>query len=167
MIVEYGKRVEGEWKVVTTDVEEAKKINMKPDTVYEYEWDVKSTLPLPSSLDKLRKLIIAKVAEIQKRIEGLNVLWWKITDDKFNMQVVRKQPVAGNTTVETIALSMVAILAQGVFLAAGIWLVFASVKELIKKAPERIIPPVGLSIAIALGGIFILSHIMKPKPKEG
>ena len=167
MVVEYGKRVEGEWEVVTTNIEEAEKIDMKPDTVYEYEWDVKSALPLPGFLDKLRKLIVGKVAEIQKRIEGLNVLWWKITDDKFNMQVVRKQPVAGDTTVETIALSMVAILAQGVFLAAGIWLVFASVKELIKKAPEKVIPPIGLSIAIALGGIFILSHIMKPKPKEG
>jgi len=167
MVVEYGTRVEGEWKVVTTDIEEAEKIDMKPDTVYEYEWDVKSALPLPGFLDKLRKLIIGKVTEIQKKIEGLSVLWWKITDDKFNMQVIRKQPVAGNTTVETIALSMVAIFAQGVFLAAGIWLVFASVKELIKKAPEKVIPPIGLSVAIALGGIFILGYIMKPKPKEG
>ena len=167
MVVEYGKRVEGEWEVVTTNIEEAEKIDMKPDTVYEYEWDVKSALPLPGFLDKLRKLIVGKVAEIQKRIEGLNVLWWKITDDKFNMQVIRKQSVAGDDTVETMALSMVAIFAQGVFLAAGIWLVFASVKELIKKAPEKVIPPIGLSIAIALGGIFILSHIMKPKPKEG
>jgi len=75
MVVEYGTRVEGEWKVVTTDIEEAEKIDMKPDTVYEYEWDVKSALPLPGFLDKLRKLIIGRVTELQKRIEG--ILPWK------------------------------------------------------------------------------------------
>lgn len=161
MVAEEGNKVEGKWKVVTTDETKAAKIDMKFDTVYEYEWKVKSILP--GFLSQLRAIIISKVTQIRQEIKGLEVLWWKITDKKYTMQVKRKIPVGGNGTIKKVALSFVLVFTQGVFLAAGIWLVFGSIRELIKEAPEEIIPPISLWGTMIIGGIFLLIYLKTPK----
>lgn len=167
MVIEKGNKAEGEWKVITTDEDETTRIDMKFNTVYEYDWKVKSILP--GFLSQLRAIIISKISQIQQKIKGSEVLWWKITDKKYTMQVKRKPPVSGNSTVKKVALSLVLIFTQGIFLAAGIWLVFGSVRELIEEAPEKILPSISLWGAMIIGGIFLLTYLKtskKTKTKE-
>jgi len=168
MLLEEGKPVVGKWEVVTADIEEAKKIKIQPGRVYQYEWDVETRIPLPPFISDLRKKILAYVAKLQQEIRGLKVIWWKITDDKLVMQVVKEgETVAQAGMVEEVSLGLVAVLASGVFFAAGIYLVFKLVKVLVEKFKEEAEKYPWIAglfvVGIILGSVYIISKEFAPK----
>ena len=165
MELEEGKKVKGKWEVVTDNLEEAKKIRMEPGKVYQYEWNVRTRIPLPPFLEQLRLKIIAKVAALQQQIKGLKVLWWRITDDELIMQVT-KEPEE-QVGVVIIALSAIAITTALIFAGIGIYLVFRIVKTLVEKFEEAAeeTPWLGglLTVGIILGSVYIISKEFAPK----
>ena len=163
MVVEYGKRVEGDW------VEVSKDERMEENAIYEMQFKVKK-IDIPEWgwlqwLDDIRKRITAALIRKYYEFKGLEIIWWRLTDEKFNIQVRQKVSAEGSSSIGWVGFAISTIITGTIAVMAAlfVWLTFEWVKKLMPP-PEPIPWPTGL--VVVLGGIFILGYIMKPKIKE-
>jgi len=163
MVAEQGTRVEGKW------VEASKDETMQENVIYEMQFKV-DRINLPEWgwiqwLDAIQDKITAALIRKYYEYKGLEVIWWRLTDEKFNIQVRQKTSAKSEASIGWVGFAVSAIITGtiAVMSALFVWLTFEWVKKLMPP-PEPIPWPTGL--AVVLGGIFILGYIMKPKVKE-
>jgi len=115
-------------------------------------------------IDRIQDKITAALIRKALEFKGLEIIWWRLTDEKFNIQVRQRPTVEGSTTTGWVGFAINAIIVGTIAImsAIGIKLIWEWTKKLMPP-PEPIPWPTGL--VVVLGGIFILGYIMKPKPK--
>lgn len=172
MVLEEGTKTEGNWVNVSKDEITGENV------IYELQFKITSLIPLPDwgwveFLDSFRKKVSAYlIQQYYEKFKGLEIMWWRLTDDKFNIQVRRKteeKPTTGIIPL-ILTLKLIIIATTATLAIIAVWATFESAKKLVEIIPTPLKEggwPWWTGPAILLGGIFILgSIIMKPK-KEG
>lgn len=120
IIAEKGTRVIDGWIEVSEDSP------MEEDVLYEFRYEVRS-LPLPIPwINWFRAKMVDIFLGLQEKFRGVDIVYYRFTDEDLVFQAVghSKSPVW-----QEIALSAVAIACSGLFLVAGIYLIFTGVSK--------------------------------------
>jgi len=153
---EYGQRVEGEWRTVASNSNEAAKVEIKPGVVYEFIYEIRYKIPIPG-ISWLQEKIAEAIVRIQMAIKGFEIVYLKVEDSRVIVQCKRKIVDESQQTFFGLgtALGISAIIVS-TFLGIGLLLNLIEVRELIKRLPPIVIPTIGAGTLIAIVVILYL-----------
>ena len=103
-------------------------------------------------LDKIRSFVLSKFTELVAEIRGLEVIYWKLTDEEL---VWQGRGLSASPWKE-VALATVAIAAQGLLLAVG---VIIALRAVFRSIPPPLPSPKKWWWAYLLGGLGLLAII--------
>ena len=126
VIAEYGTAKIGK----KSEVSEANP--MKEGIIYEFFYNVyQLPIPLPG-VDWFRTQILEIFMALEEQYTGLKIFYYKLTNKHFQFQAVGK---SSSPLWKEIALSVLLIACQGIFVAAGVVIVLQWIKRVIPEPP--------------------------------
>lgn len=165
MLMEEGKRATGSWVMVSEDEETEK------DATYELQFNIGIIkipiwIPFNEWFNEQRGKIIVEIIKKYQEFRGLEVIWWRLTDNKFNIQIRHKAPVEETVDVGFVwfAISLKLIVLATVA-ALGFVLAKGTLEYIKKLVPIKPIPW-QVSLGVIVGGILILAYMYKPKKSK-
>lgn len=128
-----------------------KETPMEEGVIYEFHYQVLA-LPLGWPFENLRAFVLSKWSQLVARFKGLQILWWRLTEEEFIWQ----GKGISQSLWQTVALSVVAVALQGLLLVAGVVIILKSIFQII---PSPLPDPRKWWWAYLLGGVAFLGVV--------